>query len=334
MTGKPLSSKYFTAQVLPNFTRARPDMCGGWKKLGFDPRGKLTEPHTDKVVPLGTFDVRAYVGEIKRHQVSPASYAVDGKLYPTLGPKNRFGDILFIEKEGFDPLLRDVQFAERHDLAIMSTKGFSVTASRELIDELCQAVIAELDALAADRSVRLFVTHDFDYAGFCIAGTLMRETKRYKFKNPVTIIDLGMRMKDIAGLQDEAANYKGSKAAARKLLAGYGATEQEIAFLVDKRVELNAFRPRAFIDWLEGKLRAHGVRKVIPDQSTLVDAYRRAFERAKVQQAVDQIVTEVRNNPAGVDVPADLAARIATAFEEDPTQSWDGVVNDIVGEVA
>ena len=53
-----------------------------------------------------------------------------GEFYPTLGPKHRFGAILFIEKEGFMPLFEAVQLAERYDLAIMSTKGMSVTAAR------------------------------------------------------------------------------------------------------------------------------------------------------------------------------------------------------------
>ncbi len=57
--------------------------------------------------------------------------------YPTFGPKHRYGAILFIEKEGFMPLLKAVRLAERYDLAVMSTKGMSVTASRELVDTLC-----------------------------------------------------------------------------------------------------------------------------------------------------------------------------------------------------
>ena len=45
--------------------------------------------------------------------------------------------MLYIEKEGFDPLIEQAQIAERHDLAIMSCKGMSVTAARELVDRTC-----------------------------------------------------------------------------------------------------------------------------------------------------------------------------------------------------
>ena len=51
--------------------------------------------------------------------------------YPTLGPEHRFSAILFIEKEGFMPLFEAVNLKERFDIAIMSTKGMSVIASRD-----------------------------------------------------------------------------------------------------------------------------------------------------------------------------------------------------------
>ena len=46
----------------------------------------------------------------------------------------------------------------------MSTKGMSVTTSRELIDSL---------------HVPVLVFHDFDKSGFSIVGTLKRDTRRY-----------------------------------------------------------------------------------------------------------------------------------------------------------
>jgi hypothetical protein len=53
----------------------------------------------------------------------------------TSGPVNRYRYALFVEKEGFDELLKSVKLARRFDLAIMSTKGMSVTAARHLVDE-------------------------------------------------------------------------------------------------------------------------------------------------------------------------------------------------------
>ena len=61
------------------------------------------EAHTDLKVPLGTVEVRQYLGE---RSMSQASLALDaGSLSPTTGPENRYSAVLFVEKEGFNALL-------------------------------------------------------------------------------------------------------------------------------------------------------------------------------------------------------------------------------------
>ena len=82
--------------------------------------------------------------------------------------------MLFIEKEGFDDLFDAVQLRERYDLAIMSTKGMSVTAARELVDGYGQA------------GIPVFVLHDFDKSGLSIAHTLGTSSRRYTFQQPPT----------------------------------------------------------------------------------------------------------------------------------------------------
>src|SRR5262249_29143842 len=90
-------------------------------------RGNLSEPHTDRRIPLGTISVRQYLEE--RPSLRPATGVEKEVLYPTSGPKNRYRNILFIEKEGFEELFEAVQLAQRYDIAIMSTKGMSVVAT-------------------------------------------------------------------------------------------------------------------------------------------------------------------------------------------------------------
>ena len=87
-----------------------------------------------------------------------------------------------------------MNLANRYDLMIVSTKGVSVTAARRLIDEIC-----------GDNNLPLFVLHDFDVAGFLILATLQRDTRRYQFSNAIEVIDLGLRLDDIAGLEREPA---------------------------------------------------------------------------------------------------------------------------------
>jgi hypothetical protein len=156
-TGHALDDKYFTQKLLPDYLTAYPTKTAAWDVV-FDARGHFTEPHTDLIVPLGTIDVREYLGKVTAHKVGDlellASFGEDSLLYPTCGPGHRFGAILFIEKEGFMPLFAKVQLAERYDLAIMSTKGLSVTASRTLVEHLC-----------AKYKVPLLVLRDFDKSG-------------------------------------------------------------------------------------------------------------------------------------------------------------------------
>ena len=316
-----LDDKYFTQTLLPDYIEAHPEKCARWNVV-YDARGRLYEPHTKRQVPLGTMDVRRYLSDSDPgRKVGKPSYDVRVVGYPTHGPKNRYGDILFIEKEGFLPLFEAVRLAERYDIAIMSTKGTSVTASRKLVDELCFR-----------HAIRLFVLHDFDKAGFTICGTLRRDTRRYVFANPIKVIDLGMRLADIGGLPAEAANYAGTRRAAELNLRENGATEEEIAFLLDRRVELNAFASDELVAWVEKKLIEHGVKKVIPDDATLADAYERASEYAAVQKAIDETVKKLRKTMTAATVPDDLHAAVEKKLKAKPTLAWDEAVTEIVEE--
>ncbi len=314
---KNLNDQYFTQTLLPDYIEEHPEECSRWNVV-YDARGRLYEPHTKREVPLGTLDVRRYLSDLKSWRVTPPSYDVREDGYPTHGPVHRYGNILFIEKEGFLPLFEAVHLGERYDLAIMSTKGTSVVACRKLVDELCSR-----------HGVRLFVLHDFDKAGFSIISTLGRDTRRYKFANPIKVIDLGMRLADIGGLLAEDANYPGTRKAAKLNLRKNGATEEEIAFLLDKRVELNAFASDELVAWVEEKLVAHGVKKVIPDDATLANAYRRASEYAIVQKAIDETVKELRKTMTAASVPDGLREQIEERLAADSKLPWDLVVTDI-----
>jgi DNA topoisomerase VI subunit A len=99
------------------------------------------------------------------------------------GTSGCYSAILFVEKEGFNEIFEAVQLAERYDIAIMSTKGTSVTAARHLADELC-----------GDYDIPLLVLHDFDKSGLTILKTLREDTDRYTFCNDIEVIDLGLRL--------------------------------------------------------------------------------------------------------------------------------------------
>lgn len=326
MTGRTLDDVYFTQVLLPDYIRDHGE-ASGWDVV-FDARGNLIEPHTKRTVPLGTLHVRKYLRELTPETLKleksgggelPDYIHLPSTRVPTTGPGLRYGAILFIEKEGFLPLLKQVRLAERYDIAIMSTKGMSNTASRHLVESMCSA---------SWDGIPLLVVHDFDKAGFSILGTLQRDTRRYEFGTEVKVIDLGLRLKDVQDydLVSEEVSCKGK--AARNLREN-GATKDEIAYLLEgQRVELNAFASDQFVEWLEGKLEEHGIEKVVPDEQTLATAYRRTIQVAAIRRAIQE-AWKGAGNTDDATVPEGLRERVLEALEDDPGQSWDDALWDI-----
>ena len=325
-TSNKFDSKYFTQHLLPDYLEEHPSETASWDVV-FDARGQLFEPHTKTDVRLGTIDVRNYLHEIRSHRVSDivAPTIEDGDSYPTKGPKNRYGAILFIEKEGFSELFKKAEIAKKYDLCIMSTKGMSTTAARQLIDELCV------------DDVPLFVLHDFDKSGFSIVGTLQRDTRRYSFANCVNVIDIGLRLPDVQKykLQSESCSY-GKTNPAQNLMEN-GATSAEIAFLctgenyygyTGQRVELNALSSRDMLNLIDDKLKKHRVKKVIPDKETLEDAYHRLALVARLNERLEEIMEEEKDDNRRV--PKQLERRVRKILKEYPTESWDGAIIKIV----
>jgi hypothetical protein len=319
VTGQTLNDAYFTQTLLPNYEKDNPEQTANWDVI-YDARGHILEPHTSHEIGLGTLEVREYLtsfdGANDTGGIEPPILEVG---YPTNGPKNRYNSILYIEKEGFLPLLREAQFAERYDLAIMSSKGMSTTAARTLIEKL------------SDRAT-IYVLHDFDKSGFSILGTLTRNTRRYEYATRPNIVDLGLRLSDVRNwhLQNEDVDYGNSDPSWN--LEENGATAEEIAFLCSektytgyagRRVELNAFTSPQFIRWLDKKLIEHGARKAIPDEATLIKAYRRAVAIRRYQQIIDAGQKEVTDYAATLTVPRELHRQIAKMLDEDPALPWD-----------
>jgi hypothetical protein len=306
--------KYFTQNLLPDYIEQR---RVPWNVV-FDARGHFTEPHTKHEVPLGTLQVRNYLGQVAKHTVPDLNLTIGEAFYPTLGPMHRYGAILFIEKEGFMPLFEAVKLAERYDIAIMSTKGMSVTASRELVDKIC-----------SDHDIPLLVLHDFDKSGFSIAGTLRENTRRYQFTNAIKVIDIGLRLDDIDGLETENVHVQSPDAAGENLRQN-GATEAEIDFLLHQRVELNALASDQLIALIERKLAEHSVGKVVPDDDTLTAAYRRMQRQILIQERIDEAMEKLGDEGDGaVSVPADLKGQIDARQNADRTLRWDEVLREI-----
>jgi hypothetical protein len=314
-----LDDRYFTQTLLPDYVEKHSEETSEWD-IVFDARGTFIEPHTGREVSLGTIEVRQYLGD--RSRLGPAVELTYSKKFPTKGPTNRYSNLLFIEKEGFELLLRAAHIPERYDIAIMSTKGMSTTAARMLIDRL------------SPQLTNVLVLHDFDVTGFSIFGTLGTNSRRYRFKNSVSIIDIGLRLVDVErlSLQSEPVEISGDWRARAATLREHGAQLAEIQFLQGKRVELNAMTAPNFIAFLEDKLAAHGVSKVVPDQGTAEHHARRIIEQQLAQEAMREMLPKIHEQSESVQLPENLRSQIRDRLQEQPEIPWDGALADIVEE--
>ena len=123
-----------------------------------EPRGSITHPHREETITLGTLMVEEYER-----------------------PVWNFNKLVYIEKEGAQEALKQNRWMERHDCAVMSSKGFSTRAARDLIDKLVEH----------DEPVEVFCVHDADASGTVIYQTLQEATKA-RGARKIEIINLGL----------------------------------------------------------------------------------------------------------------------------------------------
>jgi hypothetical protein len=143
------------------------------------------------------------------------------------------------------------------------------------------------------------------------------------------VIDLGLRLADIAGLEREpAAATKVSADIRRAQLAEDGATDAEIAILLNERVELNAMPSDTLIAMIERKLKAYGLQKVIPDDDVLGEAYQ-AFHRSQ-QLRVKFQKMEDEFEDTGIEVPRNLNEHVRAILDEHGDLRWDDAVQIVL----
>jgi len=311
-TDKPLIYSYFSQTLLPNYIKKH-DKATDWDVV-YDDRGHFMEPHTGRVIGLGTLAVRRYLGRITPIKMQEAGF--NPALIETYGPDGSFGALLYVEKEGFMPLFKRVRLAKRFDIGIMSSKGMSVTAARQLAEGICSA-----------RGIPLLVLHDFDRPGIIIKDTLENDTRRFSYGKAPRVIDLGLNLEDIAGLEPEDLTSNISD----ERLEQAGVDQASIDFLDGQRVELNAMTSRQLVDFIERKLKQHGIGKVIPDNDTLVEAYEMFVKSNRLQAAFEEMKEELENDDDDpIEVPKDLATQVEKLSKKYPDITWHRAVELVI----
>jgi hypothetical protein len=282
---------------LGNFTRIIDDYEkeeGEIPLMYREPRGSITHPHRDETISLSTLTVEQY----KR-------------------PAWTFNKLLYIEKEGAQEALKQDRWGERNDCAVMSSKGFSTRAARDLIDKLVEH----------DEPIEVFCAHDADAAGTMIYQTLQDET-RARGARKITIINIGLEPWEAATMRLEVETLEVDTNARRKPVANYIRHEDGDwdEWLQTHRVELNAMTTPELIGWLDRKMHEFGAGKLIPPADVLEEDLAERT-REKVRAAIaDRILREagwdalVEAAMAALELPDgdELTRGVAQLFEDRP----------------
>jgi hypothetical protein len=255
-----------------------------------DNRGTLYHPHLRQEIPLGTLAVEEYQR-----------------------PEWTFNKVLYCEKEGFFPLLKDARWPERHDCALLTSKGYATKAARDVLNLLGETA----------ENLQFFCTHDADGPGTWIQAKLEQGTKQ-KVNNLGLEPDEALEM----GLEPEKVTRKSNKAVA---VAPYVSQHSRV-WLQTNRIELNAMTTPQFLAWLDGKMEEHQG-KVTPPQEVLVKRLKDEVKTRVHKAIVAAVLAE-----ADVDGQTERACRelqpalkthghklyelVLSALKEDPEEWW------------
>ncbi len=294
---------YFGKVVTDHEAETGGDLPGMYR----DDRGTLYHPHTSEQIPLGTRSVEAY----KR-------------------PEWTFNKVVYCEKEGFFPILIDAHWPERHDCALLTSKGFASRAARDVLDLLGDG----------NEPVKFFCIHDADGPGTVIYQSLQEGTKARPGRR-VEIINLGLDPAEALemGLPVEPVEKK-----ARAVPVADYIEPKWREWLQEHRVELNAMDTPTFLAWLDAKMEPYAG-KLIPPQTVLAERLAVDVRGLIRQRLVDEAIRAARVDEQTEATIASLQrqierveTRLLRAVEKDlaaePVHHWSASVNDLARTLA
>lgn len=261
-----------------------------------DPRGTLYHPHLGTDLPLGTLAVEQYAR-----------------------PEWTFNKVLYIEKEGFFEALKEAKWPERHDCALMTSKGFSSRAARDLLDLLADT----------EEPLAVFCVHDADASGTMIYQSLQEETKARQ-RRRVEIVNLGLEPWEALGmdLQVEDVKDRERRAPVADYVSQHAPDHKDwTEWLQEHRVELNAMTTPQFLAWLDAKMHEHEGEKVVPPAPVVAAEMTRRLEQHVRQAIVERVLREARLDEQ---VQAAMGTLLVPTGDElvDSTKEWLGEHQD------
>ena len=139
-----------------------------------------------------------------------------------------------------------------------------------------------------------------------------------------------MRLGDIDGLETEdASTIAATFDAVTANLRENGATEEEIDFLLQRRVELNAMTAPQLVAFIERKLERSASRRSFPTDETLEHAYRRTRVHDLMDERIEGLQEEVEAEAQDEELPDDLRSQVSAILAEEPELAWDAALRRI-----
>ncbi len=300
---------YFSNDIVPAYEAERGKIEG----LVLEPRGHLHEAHAiDDAHEVGT----EFVAEFE-----PPDYYYD--------------KVLYVEKHGIAQDLVDQGLGQRHDMAILASKGYGTVANRELLEKF------------ADEGYEVYVLHDCDVDGFGILANLQDGNSRAAGLAGAAV-DLGMRLQDgrALGLLGEEAIRK------KELPASFVTylTDEELDLFTGtrrtpksweyKRFELNEIPAELRLPFVERKLEEAGVGpKVTPPDDYLQEAAEDGRDddiETEASMAIDRVLDADEIKARIIERFRDryaldgLRDHVEQGLERRPRSSWRSVLGAMI----
>jgi hypothetical protein len=86
------------------------------------------------------------------------------------------------------------------------------------------------------------------------------------------------------------------------------------------------------VKWIEGKLKKHRVKKVVPDAEVLAAAYRRSRGLQILRAKTEDLVKEITGQIEKLDVPKHLDRLVRRQLARSPSSSWDEAIGRIAAD--
>jgi len=297
-------------------------------------RGFFVEPHSNRRVELSTRQVRQYD--------------------PAPAVREECSTVLYVEKTGFyQQLHKDFQITKRFDVGLLCGEGFATGAARDLVEKL----------QAEAEGVRLLILTDLDIAGLGIAEDATRADALSEL-DTFEAERIGVELEDVEryGLAPESASPdERDKTKLRNRHEEGTVRDDTFEFLMEgggQRVEINAFAPTELKRYVEEKLTAVGVEKIVPGTEEVetpdVKDWK-AVQREAVRKAIGAYVQEQiggdlierliqacgdearipseEERPAATGDPEEIQDLIREELEKRPPDPWTEINRDVVEDL-